>query len=132
MRTFEAARCVISDAQLLIVGPENKVSLLDVAEFLEYLDRTFASDWPTLKRASETATVLACPARHEPFGLVVLEAMYAGLPLFASRIGALKEMVDDGVSGLLVPPGDVEALEVALLSVLQERDAAPTGASDRT
>jgi glycosyltransferase involved in cell wall biosynthesis len=46
----------------------------------------------------------------EPFGLVAIEAMASGVPVLASRIGGLLDIVDEGVSGLLVPPGDALAL----------------------
>jgi glycosyltransferase involved in cell wall biosynthesis len=61
------------------------------------------------------ADVLVLPVR-QPEGqpLVVLEAMAAGLPVVATRRGAIPEMVDDGVTGLLVPERDVGALAAAL------------------
>jgi glycosyltransferase involved in cell wall biosynthesis len=50
----------------------------------------------------------------ETFGLVVLEAMMAGRPAIASRIGGLPDVLADGESGYLVPPGDVTALRAAI------------------
>ncbi|MDP9073369.1 MAG: glycosyltransferase family 4 protein [Actinomycetota bacterium] len=50
----------------------------------------------------------------EPFGLVALEAMAAGLPMIATAGSGPAEVVEDGVSGLLYPPGDIEALAGAL------------------
>ena len=50
----------------------------------------------------------------ETFSLVAVEAQAAGLPLIASNVGALPERVEDGVNGLLVPPGDVVALAAAI------------------
>ena len=57
----------------------------------------------------------------ESFGLSVAEAQAAGLPVIASRAGALPELVEDGVTGRLVLPMDANALEAALLEVLRDR-----------
>jgi glycosyltransferase involved in cell wall biosynthesis len=54
------------------------------------------------------------PSRMEPFGIVNLEAMAAGKAVVASRTGGVPEVVLDGETGLLVPPGDVHALAAAL------------------
>ena len=54
------------------------------------------------------------PSRHEPFGLVNLEAMAAGKAVIASRVGGVPEIVVDGETGLLVPAEDVSALAGAL------------------
>lgn len=50
------------------------------------------------------------PSRHEPFGIVNLEAMAAGKAVLATRVGGVPEVVVDGETGILVPPGDPEAL----------------------
>jgi glycosyltransferase involved in cell wall biosynthesis len=57
----------------------------------------------------------------EPFGLVLLEAMALGKPLVAAADGGPLEIVEDGVSGLLVRPGDPERLASAVLRILRER-----------
>ena len=64
----------------------------------------------------QAADVVAAPSRWEGFGLAVAEAMRAGKPVIASRVGGLCELVEDGVSGRLVPPDDAEALAAALLA----------------
>jgi glycosyltransferase involved in cell wall biosynthesis len=56
----------------------------------------------------------------EPFGIVVIEAMAAGRPIIASRIGGIPDILDDGRAGWLVPPGDPEALRRALGRLLRE------------
>jgi glycosyltransferase involved in cell wall biosynthesis len=55
----------------------------------------------------------------EPFGIVALEAMACGRAVIASEIGGLRDIVQDGVTGLLVPPGDVAALSLALQRLIQ-------------
>jgi glycosyltransferase involved in cell wall biosynthesis len=66
--------------------------------------------------------VLVLPSRSEPFGTVVAEAMAVGTPVVASRVDGLPEVVDDGVTGALVPPDDPAALAAGVLRVLARRD----------
>jgi glycogen(starch) synthase len=63
------------------------------------------------------------PSLWESFGYVCVEAMALGRPVVASRAGGLAEIVEDGVSGRLVPPGDADALAAALAESLDDRDA---------
>jgi 2-deoxystreptamine N-acetyl-D-glucosaminyltransferase/2-deoxystreptamine glucosyltransferase len=58
--------------------------------------------------------VLALPSMYEEMGSVLVEAMASGLPVVASAVGGIPEVVRDGRTGLLVPPGDVDALAAAL------------------
>lgn len=60
------------------------------------------------------ADALAVPSRTEGQGIVALEAMAAGVPVVASRVGGLGEMLTEGQTALLVPPGDPRALADAL------------------
>jgi glycosyltransferase involved in cell wall biosynthesis len=66
------------------------------------------------------ATVFALPTLREAFGLSLLEAMAFGLPVVASRLEAIPEIVSDGETGLLVPPRDASALAAALGELLRE------------
>ncbi len=71
------------------------------------------------------ADALVVPStRPEPLGLVALEAGAAGLPVVASAAGGVAEVVRDGVSGLLVPPGDAPALAAALARLAADPEAA--------
>jgi glycosyltransferase involved in cell wall biosynthesis len=66
------------------------------------------------------ADVYVQPSRLEPFGLCLLEAMSVRTPVVATAVGGMKEIIVDGVSGLLVPPDDAERLAVALERVLTD------------
>jgi glycosyltransferase involved in cell wall biosynthesis len=66
------------------------------------------------------ADVLVHPARWEGFGLALLEAMLCGLPVVATRVSSIPEIVADGETGLLVPPDDADALRQALGRVLDD------------
>jgi len=67
--------------------------------------------------------VFVMPSRSEAWGLAALEAMAHGLPVIASSTGGLKEMIDDGVTGWLVPPGDAPALADAIERAARDREA---------
>ncbi len=67
------------------------------------------------------ADVLALPSAYEELGSVLLEAMWAGLPVVAARTGGVPDTVADGATGLLVPPRDPHALAHALARVLADR-----------
>ena len=64
------------------------------------------------------------PARAEGYGLVILEAMSFGLPVIASRIGAFPEIVEDGETGILVPPGDASALAETMVRLATDHAGA--------
>jgi mannosyltransferase len=70
-------------------------------------------------------TIYAFTSRTEGFGLTLIEAMAAGAALVASRAGAAELVVEDGLTGVLTPPGDAEALVVALEPLMRD----PAGAA---
>ncbi|HEU4888840.1 MAG TPA: glycosyltransferase family 4 protein, partial [Thermoanaerobaculia bacterium] len=66
------------------------------------------------------------PSLDDAFPTVLLEAMAAGLPVVASRVGGIPEIVDDGVTGRLVPPGDAPQLASAIRDVMGNRTMGDT------
>ncbi len=77
-------------------------------------------------------TIYAFTSRNEGFGLTLIEAMAVGAALVASRAGAAELVVEDGVTGVLTPPGDVDALVAALEPLLRDpASAAAMGARGR-
>ncbi len=70
-----------------------------------------------------SAEILALPSRNEGQPMAVLEAMASGVCVVASDAGGLPDLIEPGITGLLVPPDDVEALAGALRRVITDRDA---------
>ena len=77
-----------------------------------------------VQRWYQRLTIYAFTSRNEGFGLTLIEAMAAGAALVAARAGAAELVVEDGVTGVLVPPGDVEALVAALEPLMRDPHAA--------
>jgi len=109
-----------ADARVAIAGRgEEEARLRALATELGVADRLHLLGLrDDVDRLLTAADVFVQPSRHEGLPLAVLEAMGHGLPVVASRVGGLPEAVEDGVSGLLVPPGDPEALARALAGLL--------------
>jgi glycosyltransferase involved in cell wall biosynthesis len=76
---------------------------------------------PEVARALDQSTVLVLPSRSEGLGRVVVEAFCRGRGVVASRVGGIPDLVEDGVTGLLVPPEDPDALAEALVRILADR-----------
>ncbi len=79
-------------------------------------------DQVTLRRELSEASVVALPSRQEVAPMAIIEAMAAGVPVVASAVGGIPHIVADGVSGRLVPPGDVAAWGAVLAEVLGRPD----------
>ena len=88
------------------------------AEILPYAGETAAAE------ALSSSRVLLMPSRWEAFPYLVLEAFQRGAAVVASEVGGIPEAVEDGVNGLLVPPGNVNATSSALLRLLWNPDEA--------
>ena len=73
-----------------------------------------------LGRAYNRAQVVVSPSLYEGFGLPAAEAQACGTPVVATTAGALREIVEDGVTGVSVPAGDAEALAAAIRTLLED------------
>ncbi|MGD9014660.1 MAG: lipopolysaccharide heptosyltransferase II [Candidatus Omnitrophota bacterium] len=62
--------------------------------------------------------------RHEAFGRVIIEAQAAGVPVIATRVGGVVDIIDDNLTGILVAPGDVEGLANAMVKVIKDKSLA--------
>jgi glycosyltransferase involved in cell wall biosynthesis len=108
--------------------------ILEFLEATEGLPRVIVGDGPLRDRVPEAvgfvphdelgayyerAAVVACPSRREGYGVVAREAMAYGRPVVATAVGGLLDAVEDGVTGVLVTPGDPVALRAAVQELLQ-------------
>jgi glycosyltransferase involved in cell wall biosynthesis len=74
---------------------------------------------PELMALYARADVFAFPTVADATPLVIMEAMASGLPVITTAVGALREQVDDGITGFLIPPGDANALAEAALRLVR-------------
>jgi len=98
-------------------GLEALATELGIAERVHFLG--YRDDIPQLLAACD---VFALPSLYEGSSLAVLEAMAAGRPVVSSAIGGTDELIDDGVDGLLVAPGDTAGLAGALRRLLDDAE----------
>jgi len=105
--------------RLVLVGPVTasayRDEMVDETERMGLADKVriiegLRPDDPLLPSAYKAAELFVLPSLHEPFGIVVLEAWAAGLPVVASRLGGIIDSIVDGETGLLVDPESEAAL----------------------
>jgi glycosyltransferase involved in cell wall biosynthesis len=114
LEAFAAVRRENADARLAIVSSSCPSPRPPGVEFHGLVTRQ------ALARLYESSAVFALPTLREAFGLSLLEAMSFGLPVVATRVEAIPEIVADGESGVLVPPQEVPALANALAALLAD------------
>jgi len=126
LRAFAAAKRDLPDLQLDIAGggplePALKalVRELGIADSVHFLGHV-----SPIQAAIERAAVVVVPSMGEGFGMVALEAMERARPVIAAAIGGLGELVRDGETGLLVPPGEAEPLHAAIVRLAGDLDLA--------
>jgi glycosyltransferase involved in cell wall biosynthesis len=119
LRAFAEARRQIPDLRLDIAGRGPlEPALRALAKELEVDEAIrFLGYVAPVQRAIEDAAIVVVPSMGEGFGMVALEAMERARPVIAAEIGGLGELVEEGVTGLLVPPGEAEPLTQAILQL---------------
>lgn len=114
----------VPEAELRIVGQGARA---DVVSAL-VLDLPGQTSWRTNLGAEEVASeldyawFLVLPSRSEGMGRVVVEAFCRRRPVLGTRVGGIADLVEDGVNGVLVEPGDTDALAAELASLLMDRE----------
>lgn len=117
LKAFREVRQHIKDAELWIIGCNPDIS----EEGVKVYGRIPTSE---VCRFYEEADVFCLPSKYEPSATVLVEAAAYGLPVVATAVGGSVERVEDGKTGLLVPPSDEKALAAALLEILNHPDKA--------
>lgn len=110
------------DCRLILVGDGPDVPVArELAEQLGLLDRiTFVGVVDRVAPLLAAADLLLLPSSTESFGLVALEAMASGVPVIASDVGGIPEVVEHGVTGYLTPVGDVHRMAQYALQLLRD------------
>jgi len=113
-----------SDARLVLVGDgplrdelQRTANESGVRETIRFLGNR--SDVPSILRAAD---VFVLPSLWEGFGIAVVEAMAAGVPVVASRVDGVCEIIRDGQDGVLVPPNEPEKLAQAIVDLLDDSE----------
>jgi glycosyltransferase involved in cell wall biosynthesis len=117
------------DLHLVLLGPvtvagyrarlDARIAALGLGERVTLIPGLRADD-PLLVGAFHAAAVFCLPSLHEPFGIVILEAWAAGLPVVAARIGGIPSFTTDGVDILHAPPDEPDALAERLARLLAD------------
>lgn len=125
MRAFPRIKRAVPDARLIVVGAfadNDKAPFLRYARAHRIHGVHFVGYVPPeeMPRYYRTATLFCAPSTgFESFGIILLEAMAAGLPIVASDIAGYREVLDNDREGMLVPPTDETALAQSVISLLK-------------
>lgn len=122
VRTVPNVRYVIAGGRHASIGERRLNEILDQDSIREAVMLLGHVLWEELVDWYRRASVFVMPSYCETFGISCLEAMAFGLPVVASDATALPEVVEDGVTGILVPSGDSKALAEALTQLLENPD----------
>lgn len=122
LEAFRMVRQQLKDARLIIVGPVTSPSSDPGIEWIGNLNKNTAEGWARMAAAYRDADLFCLPSLFEPFGIVILEAMFFGLPCVGTAEWAIPEMIVDGETGYTVPRANADALAQRFLELLRDRD----------
>lgn len=126
LRSFHLLRAAFPDARMIVAGAGlERDALVEMARQLGISDAVTFTGWLSehqIRATLRTASLLLVPSREESFGMVALEAATEACPVIATAVGGLPEVCIDGVTGLLCPPEDPEALATAAARLLADPD----------
>ena len=121
---------VVPDAKLVIAGSgREEDNLSRQIRDLNITDSVFLVGGLTKEKVAQlmaAADVFALPSKMESFGLSLLEASAAGVPVVCSNAGGVPEVFQDGFNALLYPPGDGSAMAKAIIRLIQDKELAKT------
>ncbi|WJE84541.1 glycosyltransferase family 4 protein [Bacillus sp. DX3.1] len=129
IEALDLAKSQVSNLKLLVVGGHSG------EDDQEWLNKLLNSYDESLQKSVEyvgwvrslkelepyyhAADILCVPSLYEPFGNIVLEGFYYGVPVIAANVGGMAETIQHGKSGILVPPKDAHALANAIVELIE-------------
>lgn len=118
---FERVKRVVKDANLTMIGPFIENSLLpEGVTCLGPISKLNKEGVELILKEYSSASIFVMPSLYEPFGIVFAEAMAHKLPCIGTNICAMPEIIDDGITGFIVPPYEEEALAIRIIELLKE------------
>ncbi|MFC1678607.1 glycosyltransferase [Elusimicrobiota bacterium] len=122
---FEAVKAVVKrfpNVKLWVIGSGTEETALRRLSSELKMDKHIVfmglrNDVPRLMKAMD---VFVQPALDEPFGITIVEAMFSGLPVIATNVGGIPEIVENGETGILVPPADSVGLADAVIALIAD------------
>lgn len=123
VKAFATVLKTIPNAYCLLVGRDDEAYGIEVKSLANRLGLSsrirFSGFQDNVQPYLEAMDLFVLASRSEGLGIVLLEAMALGKPIVATRVGGIPEIVEDGLTGVLVPPEDPESLAVAIIDVVR-------------
>jgi N-acetyl-alpha-D-glucosaminyl L-malate synthase BshA len=121
VRVFAGVRVALPAKLVLIGDGQDRQAALELAASLGVeRDVVFLGKQNDVERLLALADLFLLPSQDEAFGLAALEALSCAVPVIATNVGGIPEVVEDGKSGFLLSPGDVDGMARAALSLLTD------------